>query len=370
MGKNDKIVYILGAGCSSGQQPDGPGFPFARDFASALEAFSKEQLVSDNCQKLRTLVTETVDLLRREKVQTLDALAARLGSESQGSQSYSLTQTQKQMLRRQVGNARIATAALFMYLEKNAKQVGLPRYDYFLTELFGNSTDWAKASRNSNANILTFNYDRLFEMAFIDRFKCDTGLHPLYGKSLLNSGLDYVQGNSFGVSPDQFAFLKLHGSVGVRAREEGDHNPQIYTYYDGLPGDEQTLIDDERFFAYSQNVNPYEHDPEPLIVFPHEKPFVTAGTKTLLSFRSYIPNVWAEAKRLISEATEIWAIGYSFAPMDRADVLDLFRSTTKCKKLIVQNTPGTAEMICARLQKKWFEPENIVLSVVPYPHPF
>jgi hypothetical protein len=370
MSREIKTVFIIGAGCSAGKLPTGPGFPSACEFLAALEEFS-QRLAGEDCEKLKSLVVETAELLRQEKVQTLDALAARLGAEAHGSFSTALTTREKQTRDQQVRNARIATAAVFLDLEKRAKKMGLPRYDNFLTELFGNSTDWAKASRNANASVLTFNYDRLFEMAFLNRFKCDTGQNNLYGKSLLNSGLDYPQGNSFEVATDRFAFLKLHGSVGIRARNEvGDSNPRIYTCSDGLPGDQGKPINDEMFFARCKNVNPFERDPEPLIVFPHDKPFVAHGTKTLLSFRSYIPWVWNEARRLISEATQIWSIGYSFAPMDREDVVGLLRSAQSCKELIVQDLPGAAERTCQRLRKKWIEPEGLNLKTEAYPQPF
>ena len=365
-----KTVYILGAGCSTGKQPNGPGFPLACEFVSALEEFSPS-LAGNDCKKLKSLVDETAHLLRQENVQTLDALAARLGAEAHGSFSTGLTRHQKQLCDKQVHNARIATAALFMDLEKRAKKIGLPRYDNFLNELFGNSTAWAKASRNSTVCVLTFNYDRLFEMAFLNRFKCDTGQYNLYGKSLLNSGLDYVDGNGFEVDPDRFSFLKLHGSVGIRTRnEDGNNNPHIYTTCDGLPGDDGKPINDERFCTHIQKLNPYDRDPEPLIVFPHEKQLVASKTEPPFLFQTYIENVWKEAHRLVAEATTIYAIGYSFAPIDRDDVIGLLRSAKNCKKLVVQNRPGAAEEICQRLQKKWIESEGLDIKVEPYPQPF
>src|ERR1039458_8629314 len=183
-----KTVYILGAGCSAGQQPDGPGFPLACEFVSALDEFSQKRLAGNDCQKLKSLVVDTVKLLRQEKVQTLDTLVARLGAEARDT-SNRLTNNERQRRDVQVLDAKIATTALFLELETKAKEAGLPRYDNFLSELFGNSVKWAEASRKAHCNVLTFNYDRLFEMAFLSRFRSDAGQYPLYGKSLLNSGL-------------------------------------------------------------------------------------------------------------------------------------------------------------------------------------
>lgn len=366
-----KIVYILGAGCSAGQPPDGPGYPLAREFVSALEQFGLRLDGKEDCRHLKSCVDGSVALLRQEAAQTLDTLAARLGAEAHDF-GNGLTKQQRQRRHQLIHEAKIATAALFLDLEKKAKETGLPRYHNFLDELFGNVTYWSQASQKSSCRVLTFNYDRLFEMAFISRFKPDTGTFCLYGKYLLNSGMDFVSAQcNIEFDPNRFALLKLHGSVGIRARnEEGHNNPRLYTDYDDLPGDNGKAINDELFFAHASDPNPYNRDPEPLIVFPHEKPFVAKGTNTLLSFRDYIQPIWEEARRLVAEATEIRAIGYRFAPMDREDVLGLLLSAHNCKKLVVQNRKESVEEICQTLRMKWLEPAGLNLDVQSHPYPF
>ncbi len=364
-----KTVYILGAGCSAGAPPLCPGYPLASEFISTLEEFSKT-LVEDNQKRVKCCVDDTCALLRQEAAQTVDALVARLASEAHDF-SNALTSQERQCREQQIRKAKFATAALFMALESKAKETGLPRYHNFMDELFGNATNWSQASRNSRDSVLTFNYDRLFEIAFISRFKPDTGFQNLYGKLLLNSGLNYVNGPSIDVDPGRFSFLKLHGSVGIRVRNEAYVNgPQHYTQYNGLPGGQTKPLNDELFFANASNLDPYERDPEPLIVFPHEKPFVAEGTKTLLPFRTYIQDVWKQARRLVSDAAEIWAIGYRFAPMDREDVLGLLKSAENCKRLVIQNRPGTAESICQYLKLRWLEPAGLKLKPEPFPQSF
>lgn len=364
-----KTVYILGAGCSAGVRPLSPGYPLASEFISTLEEFSNT-LVENNQKRIKSCVDDTCGLLRQEAAQTVDALVARLASEVHDF-SNGLNSQERQRREQQIRKAKLATAALFMALESKAKETGLPRYHNFMDELFGNATNWTQASRNSRESVLSFNYDRLFEMAFISRFKPDTGVHNLYGKSLLNSGLDYVNGSSIEVESGRFAFLKLHGSVGIRVRNEAYVNgPQHYTEHDGLPGSQAKPLNDELFFANASNPDPYERDPEPLIVFPHEKPFVAEGTETLLPFRTYIQGVWKQARRLVADATDIWAIGYRFAPMDREDVLGLLKSAENCKRLVIQNRPGTAESICQYLKLRWLEPVGLDLKVEAFPQPF
>jgi hypothetical protein len=363
-----KTVYILGAGCSVGKPPIGPGYPLASEFISSLEQFEVKLDNKDDCRKLKKCVSDTVTLLKREKAPTMDALAARLGTRAHDF-TNGLTTNDRLLTERQITDAKIATAALFMDLEQSAIETGLIRYHHFLTELFGNTTNWKEASQNSDSSVLTFNYDRLFEIAFRTRFSTYAKTACLYGKSLLNSGMDYQVGTEIDVAHKQFAFLKLHGSVGIHAREEGGFGTKIYPYQNGLPGD-PIVISDKLFFDKTPVANPYGRIPEPLIVFPHEKPFVKGGTDTLLTFRNYIPRIWEEARRLVSEATEIWFIGYSFAPMDKADVLDLLNSAKNCERILIQNTPESTEGICRALQSKWLDPEKLKIRVERYPYPF
>jgi len=366
----NKIVYILGAGCSAGQPPENPGYPLARDFLLALKNYGESLNDKENCNQLKSCVEGSIALLQQEAAQTLDTLTARLGTEAHDL-SNGLTMQARRGLERKIRDAKIATYALFMDLEKRARETGLHRYHNFLDELFGNVTNWSQASQKSKFSVLTFNYDRLFEMAFISRFRCDTKTCCLYGGSLLNSGMDYVSGSGIAVASNRFAFLKLHGSVGIRAREEMGHDgPCHYTSYDGPPGENSKTINDEMFFARANNPDPYDRDPEPLIVFPHEKPFVANGTNTLLSFRGYIEPIWNHARQLVSEATEVWAVGYRFAPIDRADVLGLLRSAHNCKKIVVQNRKESVDEICESLKRKWLEPEGLNIKVESHPHPF
>jgi hypothetical protein len=370
MNPPQKTVYILGAGCSAGQPPEGSGFPLACQFASSLDEFSQNVLVGADCANLKSQVDQTVELLHLEKVQTLDALVARLGAQARDL-SNGLTTGERNRLDWQVSVAKNATAALFLHLERQAKQLGLPRYDNFLSGLFGNIVNWADASLQSKCHVLSFNYDRLFELAFINRFKPDTGQYPLYGKRLLNSGMDFIQGTAMSFESNQFSFLKLHGSAGIRVTNAfGNCEPCIDTDYDGLPGGNDQPINDEQFFPQRPNHDCYQENPQPLIVFPHEKPFVAPPSPRGLPFRNYIPAVWDEARRLVAEATTIWSIGYSFAPVDRDDVFGLLSQALICKRLVVQNRPGVAEEICQRLEKSWLEPSGLELEIGPLPQPF
>ncbi len=360
----DNIVYILGAGCSAGPQPDYPGYPLAKGFILALREFKLRLDLRDNCKGIKACVERCIALLQNENVPTIDRLVARLESQSQ--EAYNSGSNEIPFRNREdIYKARIATNALFMDLETSALGTGLHQYDLFLDKLFGTESSWARASEMSTHTVLTFNYDRLFEASLLRRFSIPAGLAPLYGHKNLNSGMDAVQCVDLGFRQNGFAFLKLHGSIGIWVQENHDHGPVLVTQYDGWPGRDAVELNDAHYFPdRTKSIHMYR--PEPLIVFPHEKPFVAEGTGSRFFYRSYIPPIWKEAYRRISSATEIRAIGYSFAPVDKESVLGLLRHATNCQRLLIQNRPEAVDDICERLKHEWLIPEGIDLPVVPF----
>jgi hypothetical protein len=58
MSDENKTVYILGAGCSAGEPPTGPGFPLASGFSTALEKFG--QGLGENSERLKKCVLNTI----------------------------------------------------------------------------------------------------------------------------------------------------------------------------------------------------------------------------------------------------------------------------------------------------------------------
>ena len=193
------------------------------------------------------------------------------------------------------------------------------------------SGDWRQRFQNTRCHLLTFNFDRLFEMALLRMFGMDADTQLLYGEDILNSGLHHCMGESMGFKNDRFCFLKLHGSVGMRIHEEYGQ-PRYYPYLDGAKPGENIELNDDRFLARSANPLPQDRDPEPLIVFPFEKDFVRSGSPNRLAFREYITSVWQQAERVMESASEIWFIGYSFAMMDRTAVIALLTRAKQCQR--------------------------------------
>ena len=350
---SDTTVYILGAGCSVKY-----GYPLAAGFIPELESFSCT--LGGDSTKLKRCVDETVALLRQENVQTLDDLTFRIHNGALDDPHHSSTQAYGVRDRR-ILHAKIATAALFLHLEQSAKAKVLDGYQRLILKLFPGSSDWRQRFRNTNCRLLTFNYDRLFELALLRTFRIEPHEGLLYGEDILNSGLNNNMGRGIGFASDRFCFLKLHGSIGMRIREEAG-GPRYYPYLDGLRPGEVLNINDERFFANAANPSPYERDPDPFIVFPFEKDFVRSGSQNQLAFREYISAVWQQAEHVIASATEIRFIGYSFHSMDHAAVIGLLKKAQSRSKLVIQNRPDEAEQICKTLQVD----HGIELPLEPY----
>lgn len=337
---NDTSVYILGAGCSVKY-----GYPLAANFVTEFESFSSS--LGNDAEELKRAVNETAVLMREAKAQTLDELVFRIHNRALDDPKHQSAQAYAVRLRR-ILKAKTATAALFLTLEQRAKAETLDGYQRLILKVFPGSGDWQQRFRTTRCHLLTFNYDRLFEMALFRMFGIDADTQLVYGEDILNSGLHHCMGDSIGFKDQRFCFLKLHGSIGMRIREEAG-GPRYYPYLDGSKPGEVLNINDERFFANAGNLNPYERDPEPLIVFPFEKDFVRSGSQNQLAFREYISAVWQQAERVIASAKEIRFIGYSFHPMDHDAVISLLRKAQRCSKIVIQNRSGEAERICRTL---------------------
>jgi hypothetical protein len=343
MPMKETTVYVLGAGCSVNY-----GYPLASGFIPALESFSQSLADNPNTEKLKRSVDETVTLMRRANVRTIDALALRVHQGKLDDPKENPTCADGTQ-NRQILDAKIATAALFLKIEQTSANVQLDSYDRLILKLFPGTGGWHERIRNANCHLLSFNYDRLFETTLLRNFSVDTGANLLYGERILNSGLHHNCGETMGFEVDRFSFLKLHGSIGMRVHEN-HFGLRYYPYFDGkLPG-EAIALDDQRFFGRSGNHSPFERDPQPLIAFPFEKDFVRSGQQNRLPFRAYIESVWKRAEQIVASATEIRFIGYSFHEMDHQSVIGLLKRAGLCQKIVIQNRPGESEQICSRLR--------------------
>jgi hypothetical protein len=340
MNSNQTILIILGSGCSLKR------YPLAKDMLPHLKEFG--DALADDASRLRKLVAQTVNLFERLRAkgtaaQTLDDLARLVHNGHLADNSIGTNQLQNNRL---VEDAKVAVAALFLSREAEAMKDGLAGYRSLMNRVFSSQfgTDSRTALKNTPYRVLTFNYDRLFELAFRQYFPYD-GTEAFYGPTVLNSGLFHVLPQQVEVDLNRFSFLKLHGSVGLYSYEETGGCDHIHQVPDLV---QQTPITDEEFFVPAGH-GIHSNKPKPtLIVFPHEKDFLTDYPGNRFPFRFYIPEVWNAARHFAKQAKEIWLVGYSCPEPDFAAWSSLISSAETCEQVVVWNP--SAEDISERLE--------------------
>ena len=252
-------VFILGAGCSADC-----GYPLGVGFATVLEKFLGE--IHDECPTVKQSVTDTLKLLvGLPQIDTLDQLAKHLEDDltawrrRQGGviQDENGFGQKLALVRKQIRYAKIATGALFCAREAQARKTpGFGRYKHFITQIFGGYL-WQEAVKEADCHVLTFNYDRLFEIAFLECFRdIDSDRTFFYGRDVLNSGFNPHAGECSAVNPafDHFCLLKLHGSAGWWGQLKDKQGTRCYHPHAPLKamslGEIENSIPNERDTAY------------------------------------------------------------------------------------------------------------------------
>jgi hypothetical protein len=297
-------------------------------------------------------------------VATLDDLAARIeGGRCDGASTPTTRKFQQRV--ELIRNAKIATESLFLSLEPAARQTGIMGYQDLINKILPGTDDWRVKLKKTKCRVLTFNYDRLFEMAFLNLYGVNTGTDPLYGLTVLNSGMAALEHSLTDFAPDRFCFLKLHGSIGSWWAQYWYGTPEfLHDCHGPAPGQTSTVSDE--FFSPFFTPPRGTIIPESLIVFPTEK-MDSLSESSIRSFlyRQYIQKIWAQAKALIAEAGEIWVVGYSFAALDITEFTKLLRCATNCDRIVVQNLD--AERICSNLAVEYPE---LASKLKPHLSPF
>jgi hypothetical protein len=341
-----KKVYILGAGCSVSY-----GYPLAKDFFDALKAYQGTLERRTNCDRLKQSLTNTITLIEKHRAPTTDRLVRWIEDEvARQKQPLGVFQATEcsqldQKAWDKIRDAKIVTVALFLEREAAAWQSELVGYEEFLHIIFNNNRN-ADALKATADCVLSFNYDRLFEMAFIDYFQLRSQ-ENCYAQNWLNAGLDFSRNQASDFASNQFCFLKLHGTA---AMQVADKHGQARYGMNALRKSEW-IVDDNLFWPADKKTSPLPREnPEPLIVFPHEKERAREAN-TAFNFDGYIRKTWDQAGKVIEDAEQIWAIGYSFDPTDRKSIFELLRKNKASCDIVVQNPEG--EKICNELKLRY-----------------
>jgi hypothetical protein len=242
---------------------------------------------------------------------------------------------------RQIAEAKLAVAALFHSLESQAAASKLNSYHSFLHRIFPSQSggDYQDLLARTPARVLSFNYDRLFEIAFLQHFKVDPNC-AFYSTRGLNSGLDNVYNSKVEFAEERFSFLKLHGSVGMIA---SDVYGEVRHWHSVPCADGISDIKYTDFFLPNADGSISDEPRTPLIFFPHEKENLLSGQQIGSPYRVYADKIWKRAHDIAEQATEITLIGYSVCETDFSYVLPLLSSAMNCKQIVIQN-PNAEEI--------------------------
>jgi len=335
---NELKIFIIGAGCSADY-----GYPLAKDFLECLKSYGKRLAARPNCKRFRQVVIDTADLMERSGTPTIDRLVRWIDEEpgKLGPRSILYDHPENKPWRdktdrgeQQILDAKRVTMADFLEREEAVRETALCGYRDFLHDVFAGSRDLGSLS-TTKCRVLSFNYDRLFEIAFASYFNLKGDCYVnCYGKELLNSGWDGAGGRGEQIAPNRFCFLKLHGSAAAWIK--GSHGEPRY-YSCAVPRGTEQLINDNFFWPPGRAVSPIAREnPKPFIVFPHEKEGVQRLGHTPIC-KGYLDAIEHTAEELVGEARQIWVIGYSFDPNDRTSLISLLRKKAQDCQVVVQN---------------------------------
>ncbi|MFZ4779074.1 MAG: hypothetical protein ACOYM3_27230, partial [Terrimicrobiaceae bacterium] len=287
-------VYIFGAGASVTA-----GYPTAAKFAGKLEQFLirlSARPPEFKVDRLKKTISSTLEHLYQTGAQTIDELVGTLNDTEA------------------VENAKTATEALFLDIEHQLNPQMLRDYSNFLIRACLSPGNSKVADRlRPDVRVLTFNYDRALEIAFAylseDVFSNNRIPHTDQHKSLkyslkthyhaLNTG--FHTGRGYELKKGCFAYLKLHGSVGLKVPSS---DPDIKHQQ---PFPVVTVLDDQKLWRENG-----EMKVPSLIVFPHEKAGLPESSSDRLpTFHDYIAKIESDAVAVIQAAKEVHICGYS-----------------------------------------------------------
>lgn len=200
-----KTGYILGAGASQSA-----GYPLARDMPTAIEAFTGRLAKRPDTVELRAWCEETVEMMARERCETVDELAFVLRQRNGG---------------QAVLKAKAVITALFLDLERDADLGAYRRLARAMIDFtdLGLPAD-GEMDVSTKAFCITYNYDRCFEAAIYQEVAASgRGREDGYSDSdaevrvqrLINSGLDTMRERYQPIDTTRFTLLKMHGLVGT-----------------------------------------------------------------------------------------------------------------------------------------------------------
>lgn len=322
-------VYVLGAGCSVCG-----GYPLASGVRKALGCLAKTKLQNASAAQIFRCVQRTCELMDEHQAQTTDQLARILGDER----------------RIEIEESKKAMSALFFSLEDEGVKMALPSYAALFEEIFeqGDSPELESRIKTTNCRVLTYNYDRMFERAFIEWIRPQLRDHTnLESNALqwLNCGLPYESKIEF--DPNGFALIKLHGGIGQFNRDHDFGLNHVYPFDFDRP---LPPIADNPYFEIPDQKSNLQ-----TIFYPTDKRRPSdrraENGRSTLSRLAYEHAVWNAAEDVCRTASEIQIIGYSMSPIDWWSFKALIRAAENCRKIVIRNRAQVVKELTDKMQR-------------------
>jgi len=291
-----KVVFILGAGAS--HQSGAPLMANFLDVANTLLHSNQVQEKREQFEKVFAAIgalqavhsKAQLDLNNIESIFTVLELG-RIIQKVPGMTSDQIPQAiaaLKELI--------VKTLEVTMVFPTNGRQIGVPKpYEEFASLLAYLKTE---AFPTQTASVITFNYDVAVDMAMYR-----AGLGPDYI-------IEKPQGNN-----TYIPLLKLHGSLNW-ATETSTRNirplhlTSYFQHYNCMSFEEHstTLLPmGSQLVEYFTRFGGAQVDPEPVIVPP---------SWNKADYHAALSNIWASAAQHLSEAEQIFVIGYSLPETD------------------------------------------------------
>lgn len=320
-------VYILGAGCSVCGE-----YPLACKVTVGLRDFARSRLDREESKELYRCTMATCNRMMETGVETIDQLAAYLnGSEPAV-----------------IRDAKLAMSVHFLSLEDAAVERAFWNYRRFFEELFryGKSDLLAARVKATPCRVITYNYDRLFERAFIkwanqiepDNKDMASGLDG-FVTTFLNTG--FGDPHSIAFEQDRFSLLKLHGGVGQFSRTKDFGFKHIYRPQFGSFIPDYTDRDYYRPEEFANDI--------PTLIFPADKNLKNSNQNGS-SFVEYMKAVENQAMAFCQNAEEIQIIGYSIQQIDYFSFKGMIEAAKDCKRIVVRNRASEESRLVGMLE--------------------
>jgi len=329
------VITVLGAGASVGC-----GYPLADDFFAGVKTFG--QSVSEKCPRLSQVIDYVVAKAGELGCLTPDDLALRMYQTRYGENRDEAINV--------LYYARTVTDAFFLATEGQVSPPAVRAYKDYWHEVLGNySQSWRSGFPNTKHRLVTFNYDRVAELAFVRHFPeiANNGL-DLYGPGMLNTGFSgWRSGLKFG---DGFCYLKLHGGIGVTPIGRNEVEAAFgdcFIHYAVALSNTKVEITDNLYFAAGGDRLP-KRKFTPLVAFPIDKQHVESGGEEY-NFKDYIDAVGTKAREIFRKAERIEIIGYSFRAPDKKWLVSLLQGAPGARKLVIN---PHAKRICEELEHR------------------